>query len=186
MIHVRRRGWLAAWVAVSLTGGCLATAPIHPQARHHNRCGAARLQAGMPDRAEVHLRISLEYNPCYGEALHNLALADLMRGRMEAADRHEREAVRCDPGLVQAVCGMGVILDQRGKPEQALAHYREAVRMDPGYLDARRNLVLAAARLGRFDLVRRHLPRLEILSPGDPVLERVTRLLARHRPGDGV
>jgi tetratricopeptide (TPR) repeat protein len=162
---------------IAFTGpACLATAPIHPQARQHNRTGVTHLQSGRLHRAEVCFQLSLEYNPCHSDSLHNLALIYLMRKDLATAESKEREALDCNPDLVQAVNGLGVIRKEQGDPQEALELFEQAVQMDPGYLDARRNLILTALDLGKTKRARIHADRLSMLSPGDPVVA-----LARNR-----
>jgi len=153
--------------------GCLATAPIHPEASRHNRSGVDYLKNGDLHRAEVCFRLSLEYNPCHADARHNLALVFLVRGELDRAEKHEWEALECRPDLVQAINGLGAIYQRRGDLKTALELYAEAIGLDPGYLDARRNLILIALDLGDAARARTHLDRLKVLSPDDPLLSRV-------------
>jgi tetratricopeptide (TPR) repeat protein len=153
--------------------GCLATAPIHPEASRHNQTGVGHLRAGDLHRAEVCFRLSLEYNPCHADARHNLALVFLMRGDLDRAEKYEWEALECRADLVQAVNGLGVIYRKRGDLKTASELFAEAIGLDPGYLDARRNLIVTALDLGDTDRARIHLDRLAVLSPDDPLLSRV-------------
>ncbi len=168
---------IASQLLISITAfslsACLATAPIHPEAQRHNRTGVTFMQDGDLERAETSFRLSLEYNPCHADALHNLALVYLLRGDLERADKHEREALECRPDLVQAVNGLGAITRGRGDLARAEELFREAVRMDPGYLDARRNLITTALDIGDEALARRQLERLALLAPQDPFLAKV-------------
>ncbi|RME27413.1 MAG: tetratricopeptide repeat protein [Deltaproteobacteria bacterium] len=143
--------------------GCLAKVPAHPEAQRLNLQAARELQQGRLDRAATRLAVSLEYNPCYAEALHNLALVELSRGRLELAEKHELEAIECRPELVQAVNGLGVIYWRQGRKELAMEAFARALELDPGCIDARKNLVLAAVELGDCTLAKTHLARLELL-----------------------
>ncbi len=176
------RIFLVSWLLALAGGGCLATAPINPQAAEHNLAGARALARGELHRAEVCLRLSLEYNPCFADALHNLALVELARGRLELAERREREALECRPELVQAVNGLGVVNWKRGRIELARDFFQRALKMDPGYLDARRNLVVVALESGDPATARRQLERLRLLAPHDEWVERVASLLVTRRP----
>lgn len=162
---------------------CLATAPIHPEGKRHNRAGVTFMRDGDLNRAETSFRLSLEYNPCNADALHNLALVYLLRGNLDQADKHEREALECRPDLVQAVNGLGAIERGRGDLAGAEELFRQAVQMDPGYLDARRNLITTALDLGDRALAGRQLERLQLLSPDDPLLDDARKRLAERAKG---
>ena len=157
---------------------CLATAPIHPEARNHNRSGVAHLQAGRLSQAEVCFQLSLEYNHCHADALHNLALVHLLRGDTGTAEKYEVEALDCHPDLVQAVSGLGAIRRSQGDLDEALELFQQAVSMDPGYLEARRNLIMVALDLQKFGLARKQALRLKMLAPDDPFLAEVGPRLA--------
>jgi tetratricopeptide (TPR) repeat protein len=157
---------------------CLATAPIHPQAQRHNQTGVDHLQKGSLKHAAVCFRLSLEYNPCHADALHNLALVFLFQGNLERAEQHELEALECRPDLVQAVNGLGTIYRSRQDLDQAAELFSQAVAMDPGYLDARRNLILTMLDLGQPNRAQQHIERLKILSPKDPFLAQIEYRLA--------
>jgi len=163
---------------------CMATAPIHPEARLHNNAGATLLQAGNLDKAEDCLRLSLEYNPCHADALHNLAVACILRGDLERAERHELEALECRPDLVQAVNGLAVVYRSRGELPRAAELFARAVRMDPGYLDARRNLILTYIDMGDTKRARKQLRRLAILAPEDPLLRQARDTMTRISSGE--
>jgi len=158
---------------------CMATAPIHPQAQRHNQTGVDHLQQGSLKHAAVCFRLSLEYNPCHADALHNLALVFLFEGDLKRAEQHELEALECRPDLVQAVNGLGTIHRCRREFVRAAELFSQAVSMDPGYLDARRNLILTMLDLGQPDRARLHVDRLKILSPKDPFLAQIEHKLAR-------
>ena len=152
---------------------CLATAPIHPEASRHNITGVEHLQSGRLKAAATSFHLSLEYNPCHPDALHNLALIALLNEDLATAERYENEALVCRPDLVQAVNGLGVIKRARGNLEEALETFEQAIAMDPGYLEARKNLILTALDLGKRERARVHLNRLAILAPDDPFIPEV-------------
>jgi tetratricopeptide (TPR) repeat protein len=153
----------------SLFSACLATAPIHPEASRHNRTGVDHLQSGRLKQAATSFHLSLEYNPCHPDALHNLALIALLNEDLTTAERYENEALICRPDLVQAVNGLGVIKRARGNLEEALDIFEHAIAMDPGYLEARKNLILTALDLGKREKAKVHTRRLRILAPEDPM-----------------
>ena len=156
--------------------GCLAPAPIHPEAARHNQVGVQHLQSNRLKEAATCFRLSLEYNPCHPDALHNLALISLLEGDLQAAETREQEALTCRPDLVQAVNGLGVVRRARGNLEEALDFFEQAVSMDPGYLEARKNLILTALDLGNRERARVQLNRLTILVPDDPFISEVEEL----------
>jgi tetratricopeptide (TPR) repeat protein len=149
--------------------GCLATAPIHPEASRHNNTGVEHLQSGRLKQAATSFHLSLEYNPCHPDALHNLALIALLNEDLPTAERYENEALACRPDLVQAINGLGVIERAKGNLEKALEIFEHAIAMDPGYLEARKNLILTALDLGNREKAEVHTRRLRILAPEDPI-----------------
>jgi len=154
----------------TLFSACLATAPLHPEASRLNTKGVEHLQSGRLKQAATSFHLSLEYNPCHPDALHNLALIALLNEDLPAAERYENEALTCRPDLVQAVNGLGVIRRAQGNLEEALNFFEQAIAMDPGYLEARKNLILTALDLGDHNKAEVHARRLQILSPEDPLL----------------
>jgi tetratricopeptide (TPR) repeat protein len=160
---------LTPFFLVCLISGCLATAPIHPEASRHNTTGVAHLQSGRLKPAATSFHLSLEYNPCHPDALHNLALIALLNQDLSTAERYENEALTCRPDLVQAVNGLGVIERAKGNLEEALDLFEQAIAMDPGYLEARKNLILTALDLGNRKKAEVHTRRLRILAPKDPM-----------------
>ena len=161
----------------SIFSGCLATAPIHPEASRHNNTGVEHLQSGRLKQAATSFHLSLEYNPCHPDALHNLALVALLNQDLPTAERYENEALVCRPDLVQAVNGLGVIKRAQGSLEEALEIFEQAIAMDPGYLEARKNLILTALDLGKRERARIQLNRLAILAPDDPFIPEVDDVL---------
>jgi tetratricopeptide (TPR) repeat protein len=155
--------------------GCLATAPIHPEASRHNTTGVEHLQSGRLKAAATAFHLSLEYNPCHPDALHNLALIALLNEDLPTAERYENEALICRPDLVQAVNGLGVIERAKGNLEEAMGFFEQAIAMDPGYLEARKNLILTALDLGDRNKAEVHTRRLRILAPEDPMLAELER-----------
>jgi len=153
----------------TLFSACLATSPIHPEASRLNSAGVKHLQSGRLQAAATSFHLSLEYNPCHPDALHNLALISILNEDLPAAEKYENEALTCRPDLVQAVNGLGVIRRAQGNLEEALDHFEQAIAMDPGYLEARKNLILTALDLGDRNKAEVHTRRLRILSPEDPM-----------------
>jgi tetratricopeptide (TPR) repeat protein len=121
----------------------------------------------------------LEYNHCHADALHNLALIDLIKNDLESAEEHEVDAHRCQPDMVQAVVGMGAIRKALGELHDAYELFSQAVQMDPGYLDARRNLILVAIELGEIEEVDKQMARLAVLAPEDPFLKSIRFKLSK-------
>ncbi len=172
----RRLSFLSPAVFLS---ACLATAPIHPEAARHNQTGVKHLQSGRLQAAATCFHLSLEYNPCHPDALHNLALISLLQGDLQTAETREQEALTCRPDLVPAVNGLGVIKRAQGKLEEALEIFERAVSMDPGYLEARKNLIITAMNLGDRNKAQIHSDRLRMLSLEDPLEKEVADALRK-------
>jgi tetratricopeptide (TPR) repeat protein len=151
-----------------LLPACLATAPIHKEAVRFNDLGVSYLQSNDVRSAGKAFELSLEYNPCFADALHNLALVAIQNKKLERAARLERRALDCRPDLVQAYNGLGVIARTMGRLDEALNWFESAISMDPGYLDARRNIILTARDLHLVDKMKDELARLRVLAPDDP------------------
>ena len=163
--------------------GCWIKAPLHPEAQRLNGLGARALAEGRLAQAEASLQLSLEYNPCHAQALHNLAMVAYLRGALGRADSLEREALACGP-LVQAFNGLGAIAVRRGKLKEAELQFSRAVEMDPGYLDARRNLLRCLLEMNERAEAAIQLARLKVLSPDDPLLLTLSGLLGDKPHGE--
>ncbi len=168
-----------------LLAGCWIKAPLHPEAQRLNGLGAQALAEGRLVAAEDSLRLSLEYNPCHAQALHNLAAVAYLQGDLVRAESLEHAALACEP-LVQAFNGLGAIAFKRGLWEEAEQQFSRAVEMDPGYLDARRNLVLCLLLMKEHDEAALQLGRLKVLSPDDPLFLTLSGIFGDKPQGEGM
>lgn len=126
---------VACVVALS---GCPIVVP--PIAEQYGDACAQLLTAGELDQAEAACRHSLEYQPKYWNALHNLALIEQQRGDLPAAKKHYIEAVRANQAMKQSFNALGLIAQNEGELKTAAGYFREALRQHPEYAEARLNL----------------------------------------------
>lgn len=122
---------------VALSGCPIVVPPIAEQ--YADAC-AQFIAAGDLDQAEAACKHSLEYQPKYWNALHNLALIEQQRGDLTSAKKHYIEAVRANGAMKQSYNSLGVIAQGEGDLRSAAQYFREALRQHPEYSEARLNL----------------------------------------------
>ncbi|HOX45191.1 MAG TPA: tetratricopeptide repeat protein [Myxococcota bacterium] len=161
--------------------GCLGGGAVPPEAVRMNRLGVERLRVGDAEGARAALQVSLEYQPCFADALANLALLAYRAGQLERAEALVVQALDCRPDLVQAHNLGGAVARAQGRLEEAEARYLDALALDPGALDPRRNLVLLGLERGDLGAAEEQLRRLTALAPDDAWLQPLRAALAELR-----
>ena len=163
----RARRWvvaLAAVAAVALAARTLAREGVwrdqralfeatvrdaETDAGAHVDLGAALMDAGDLDGAEVHLRRALTLAP--DDAIAHFDLGNLLRGRgdLEGAAAAYARALAANPGYPQASNNLGLVELARGRLAEAEAAFREADRAMGGYVAAKINLANLLRGTGR-------------------------------------
>jgi Flp pilus assembly protein TadD len=174
------RSVLFVALALAVTG-CLTAGAVPPEAVRLNRLGVERMLAGDPEGARAALRVSLEYQPCFADALTNLALLAYRAGQLERAEGLVVQALACRPDLVQAHNLGGAVARAQGRLEEAEARYLDALALDPGALDPRRNLVLLGLERGDPGSAEEQLRRLAAVAPDDAWLPSLRAALDEVR-----
>lgn len=126
---------VACVVALS---GCPIVVP--PIAEQYGDACAQFLTAGDLDQAEAACKHSLEYQPKYWNALHNLALIAQQRGDVPTAKKLYIEAVRANSAMKQSYNALGLIAQNENDFRSAEEYFRQALRQHPEYAEARLNL----------------------------------------------
>lgn len=150
--------------------------PDNPQA--NLRLGYALLDASRCRDAEPHFRAAIASHLPSADAHLGLAACDVGERRFDAAATILRAAEQVEPGNPVVSANLGIALSDGGHPADAIAPLQRALTIDPDLHQARFNLAIAFARLGRRseaaataeDLLRR-------LPPDAPQRSEVERLI---------
>ena len=124
--------------------------------------------AGDPDNPQANLRLGyvlLDSNRCRdavprfrsavaahvpsADAHLGLAACEVSERRFDAAAATLRDAERVEPGNPVVAANLGIVLSDGGHPADALVPLQRALTIDPEFHQARFNLAIAFARLGR-------------------------------------
>ncbi len=102
--------------------------------------------------------------------------------RFDAAAATLREAERIEPGNAVVAANLGIVLSDGGRPADGIAPLQLALSLDPQFHEARFNLAIAYARLGRrAEAAREAADLLGRLPSGAPQRAEVERLLETVR-----
>ena len=144
----------------SLDAACRAL-PAH--APSHNNLADALRELGRLNDAAASLRRAIEIDPDYARAHYNLGNVLRLLDRPDEALAHYRRALELDPDDAQAAANIGNLAMERGDGGEAERWYDRALAIDPGDAETYRFL----SRVHRFDAA-------------DPLITRMTDLLARN------
>ena len=106
----------------------------------HDQVAMLHLRSGKTDRAIVHLRESLRFNPASAPTHYNLGIALSQQRKLDEALAEFREALRLDAGHADAHNNAGAMLHVLGQLDEAARHYRRAISLRPDNVDAHSNL----------------------------------------------
>ena len=79
------------------------------------------------------------------------AVRHYQAGNLQQAERIYREILQVDPRNVPALHLLGLVAHQAGRNDFALHCIGEALRLQPNFVEARLNLGLVLAALGRLE-----------------------------------
>lgn len=130
-----RLHFVAVFVALS---ACAINVP--PMAAQYADTCAQLINVGDLDQAEAACRQSLEYQPKYWIALHNMALIAQQRGDVATAKKRYVEAIRTNSAMKESYNSLALIAQQEGDARTAEQYFRQALVQHPEYSEARRNL----------------------------------------------
>ena len=119
----------------------------NPQA--NLRLGYVLLDSNRCLEAVPRFRSALAAHLPSADAHLGLAACEVSERRFDAAADTLRDAERVEPGNPVVAANLGTVLSDGGHPADAIAPLQRALTIDPGLHQARFNLAIAFARLGR-------------------------------------
>ncbi len=160
--------------------GILATDPDNPQA--NLRLGFVLQESGRCQAAAAHFAAAIQGQLPGADPYLGLAACHASARRYEAAAAALRDADRAEPANPVVLANLGIVLSDGGQPAEGLDPLRRALDIDPDFHQARFNLAVALARLGkRADAAREAGELLRRLPPDAPQRQEVERLAAAVR-----
>jgi cytochrome c-type biogenesis protein CcmH/NrfG len=125
----------------------LATDPENPQA--NLRLGYVLLESNRCHDAIPRFQSAVAAHVPSADAHLGLAACELSERQFDAAAMTLREADRIEPDNPVVSANLGIVLSDGGHPADAIAPLQRALTIDPDLHQARFNLAIAFARLGR-------------------------------------
>jgi tetratricopeptide (TPR) repeat protein len=117
------------------------------------------------DEAAAAYRKALEYDPCLGAALINLANIHYSRDELVEAQALYERAIGLESDFFEAHFNLGNIYHDLGRFPEAQACYREALRLNPVYADAHFYLAVTFEKMGLSQDARPHWRAYQQLAP---------------------
>ena len=144
--------------------------------------GAALVEAGFPEAAEVYLAQLVENSSGDAEAQYNLALLRREAGKPALALSGVRAALTARPVFPEAENLLAVLLMDSGQFADARAQLEKTTREAPDYAEAWNNLGYSLLLQGELPPARAALERALALAPDFPdALDNLGIVLARQR-----
>jgi Flp pilus assembly protein TadD len=169
-------GELSGEALVSALEGIVGDDPRNPQA--HVRLGYARLQGRDCARAMPHFQAAIASALPGAEAHLGIATCLGRANDLAGAERALAEARRLEPDNPIVVANVGILQASRGDNQAALQSLQAALATDPNLHEARFNLALIYARVGRrAEAAAAARELLNRLPPAAPQRAEVQRLL---------
>jgi arylsulfatase A-like enzyme/cytochrome c-type biogenesis protein CcmH/NrfG len=154
----------------------LASDPLNPQA--NLRLGYVLQESGKCADAVPHFRRAIAARLPGADPYLGLATCEAAARRVDAAIAALRDADRAEPDNPVVSANLGILLSDDGRPADGVPHLERAIGLDPDFHQARFNLAVALARLGRRqDAARQAEELLRRLPPGAPQRGEVQRLI---------
>ncbi len=125
----------------------LATDPENPQA--NLRLGYVLLESNRCHDAIPRFQSAVAAHAPSADAHLGLAACEVSERRFDAAATTLRAADRMEPDNPVVSANLGIVLSDGGHPDDAIAPLQRALTIDPDLHQARFNLAIAFARLGR-------------------------------------
>jgi Tfp pilus assembly protein PilF len=130
--------------------------------------GAALVEAGFPEAAEVYLAQLVESNPKDAEAQYNLALIRRQAGQPALALSGVRAALAARPVFPEAENLLAVLLMDSGQIAEACAQLEKTTREAPDLVEAWNNLGYLMLMQNNLPAARTALERAAALAPDFP------------------
>jgi hypothetical protein len=117
------------------------------------------------DEAAAAYRKALEYDPCLGAALINLANIHYSRDELVEAQALYERAISVESDFFEAHFNLGNIYHDLGRFAEAQSCYREALRLNPSYADTHFYLAVTCEKMGLSLEARPHWRAYQQLAP---------------------
>jgi tetratricopeptide (TPR) repeat protein len=117
----------------------------------HACLGAAFLQQGDPNQAEMHLVRALEIKPNLPEAFNDLGTISIRKGMYEEAVERFSQAIALNSDYAEAHNNLAMALAGLNRFDEAVKHYEKAISLNPMSANALNNLGTVLAQQGRFE-----------------------------------
>ncbi len=144
--------------------------------------GAALVEAGCPEAAEIYVAQLVERNPRDPEAQYNLALLRSKAGRLALALSGARAALAARPVFPEAENLLAVLLMRSGQFAEARSQLENTTRQAPDFAEAWNNLGYALLQQGELPAAGQALERALELAPDFPdALDNLGIVMARQR-----
>jgi len=131
----------------------------------HYNLGTALSQAGLTDRAIVHLTAALEINPKNFRAFNNLGNILVKRGKLTEAASHYVNALKIRPDNIEALNNLANVMIKTGQTEKAITYYLKILKINQNNAETHNNLGLAYAGIKRFEKATDHVNKALALNP---------------------
>ncbi len=123
------------------------------------------IRLGELEKAEKHLRISLELKPDAPKTYNNLGIVFMKEGKPDEAIAHFQKAIILAPRFALAHNNLGMVLVKAGKLDDATASFRKAIEIKPNFARPHSQLGLILIKRGNLDDGVEHLRRAVALLP---------------------
>jgi predicted TPR repeat methyltransferase len=134
----------------------------------HNNLGNVLLGLERFDEAAAAYARCSELDPANREVLNNLGVLLRRLQRLQEAEEVLQRAIALDPDFADAHTNLAVLYAMLDRDDEAFAHFAKAVALTPDDLFARRLLVRAYGKCGRFAEAREVLHRWLETDPTNP------------------
>ncbi|MBV9994448.1 MAG: tetratricopeptide repeat protein [Caulobacteraceae bacterium] len=150
--------------------------------------GLALYRSGRLAEARACYEAVLRGDPEHFEALHRLAMIDIVTGRPEPGVALLRRAIAVNPTLASVHGLLASTLDQLDRPYEALVSYDKAIALEPSLAKAHLHRGLVLRRLGRLESALASFERAIALGMDTPavLLERGSAQSMLGRPAEAL
>lgn len=108
----------------------------------HRNLGAMYYLDGLPDKAEIEYRRSLELNPYERMAHNNLGLIYANKNMLKEAEAEYRMEIRINPRYDTVYFNFGLLYFKQRKFKEAESMWKKTLELNPDYIDAYSNLAV--------------------------------------------
>ena len=115
----------------------------------HQNLGAALMEEGQLDRAEMQFKEALRIEPDFAEAENNLGTVLFKRNQLEEAGAHYLRAIELRRAYEAAYINLGLLYAKQENWAEAASQFEKAISIDGGKAGTHRNLAGALLKQGK-------------------------------------